>query len=95
LEPSRRYDGQAVTEHAVFSEFFSDEVINGMVIETNRYASQLKAQPNLPANARIRFYRDTDANEMRAFIALRIAMGLTPRPTVQYPFFSRQFILAY
>jgi len=92
LLPARvgvRYD----TEMDAFNVFFSDEMIECMVIETNRYAAQWKARPNLPRYARIHRWVDTDANEMRAFIALRIAMGLTKKNTASDYFTSTSFWL--
>ncbi len=66
-----------------------------MVIKTNRYAQQMKAQLNLPAYARIRFWTDTNADEIRAFIAIRMAMGLAPKCTIQDHFPAVSGFLAY
>ncbi len=92
LQPTMHY-AQPPTPIAVFSEFFSDEVIDDMVIETNRYAQQLleAERRDNPIRRDVRIYRwsDTDAAEMRAFIALRIAMGLGSRNQAGDYFSSR------
>ncbi len=92
LQPTMHY-AQPPTPIAVFSEFFSDEVIDGIVIETNRYAQQLleAERRDYPIRRDVRIYRwsDTDAAEMRAFLALRIAMGLAPRNQASDYFTSR------
>ena len=90
LQPTMQY-AQRPTPIAIFSEFFSDEVIDGMVIETNRYAQQLDAERrNYPVRRDVRIYRwnDTNAEEIRAFIALRISMGLSPKNQVKDYFTS-------
>ena len=50
-----------------------------MVEETNRYAHQWQNDPNVAPKSRIHRWQDTDRNEMNAFIAMRISMGLCPK----------------
>ena len=54
-----------------------------MTEETNRYADQyLEKHPDLPPQSRFRKWKDykTTKEEMKAFIALNIAMGLASKP---------------
>ena len=60
-----------------FMLFFPEDLFSLMVKQTNLFAEQLFAtHPNLTANA-------TTSSEMKAFVALQIAMGLNCKPTVQ------------
>lgn len=67
------------TELDCFMELFSLEMLQIMVLQTNLYAEQWQNRVNLEAGARVRSWVDTNVNEMKAFLALRIAMGLAPR----------------
>jgi hypothetical protein len=78
-----RYAAQP-TEIDTFGELFTDRMFEIMVLQTNLYAAQRLENPNLARSARIRRWFDTNVIEMKAFIALRIAMGLSPetRPVI-------------
>ena len=67
-----------------FKLFFPSEAFNLIANETNRYAAQyLDSHPNLPQNSRFLAWRVTSPDEMQAFVALQIAMGLCEKPTVE------------
>jgi len=61
----------------LFSRFFTDEVWELLVTETNRYAH---AHPSIKPTPR--GYDDVDVNEMEAFVGILILMGILrlPRP---------------
>ena len=79
LRPTKQYNQQIPSEIDTFSELFTDPMLGIMVRETNRYAAQWKLRPNLERDSRMHKWVDTTVDEMKAFIALRIAMGLSPR----------------
>ena len=68
-------------EVELFSKFFNDAVIELMVTETNRYADQAKAKQgeNATAHSRISQWKPTTVEEIKAFIALILVIGLTER----------------
>ena len=78
MKPTKIYDA-APSELDVFWDSFPQEMFDTMVDETNVYAHQWLNDPNLLPHARIRRWKDTNLNEMQAFIAMRIAMGLCPQ----------------
>ena len=82
LRPGTNYFDHVPTEDDVFTELFPYDVFHNMVTQTNLYAAQWLDRANLEPGARIRYWQDTNFDEMRAFIALRIAMGLAPRNQV-------------
>jgi len=66
-----------------YSRFVDDEVIEWMVLETNRYASQtLRDKSMVGPESRILKWVDTDAVEMRHFIGLVLWMGLVKMPSM-------------
>ena len=65
-----------------FKLFLTEEVLELMVTETNRYAAQSKASTKLP-KARIHEWYDTDQKEMECFIGILIWMGLSQYPSIE------------
>ena len=65
------------TPEDFFSLFFSDSVIDTLVLETNRYAEQSRsAKPsNMP-------WDPVSASQMKAFLGLHIAMGVSDLPEI-------------
>lgn len=55
-----------------FQRFFNEEVMNLLVVETNRYASENN----------ITFWSQTDAKELNAFLGIIIMMGLHNLPSI-------------
>ena len=58
---------------------FPDEAFTVISNETNRYAGQCLDTPVEPSS-RFHAWNDTSPNEIRAFVALEIAMGLCQKP---------------
>jgi hypothetical protein len=62
-----------------FHLFVTEELLNEMVIETNRYADQKGKITQLP-KARIKNWKNTNINEMKFFLGLQIWIGLVQMP---------------
>ena len=62
----------------IFCRFFTDEVWDLLVTETNRYA---RDHPSTKPNARV--YDDVDIDEMKAFIGVLILMGILRLPRLE------------
>ena len=67
-----------------FSLFFPDEALTLMAEETNRYAMQyLDSTCDFPQNSRFHKWHDTSVEQMKAYLALQIAMGLCQKPSLE------------
>lgn len=64
-----------------FLLFVDDDIMNLMVQETNKYASQKAERTNL-LQARIRQWKDTTTDELKIFLGIQIWMGLVQMPSV-------------
>jgi len=53
-----------------FHLFITSEILDVIVMETNRRAAQLAAQERARPHARLNKWYDTNADEMRVFVAL-------------------------
>lgn len=85
----------------LFECFFTDELINKIVVETNRYAEQYlnDNKENIKNQSRVKKWTATNANEIRTLLALLIIQGIcikpeyklyfTKRESIETPFFSR------
>lgn len=63
--------------------FFPDSVFDLMETEVNRFATQtLDTTADLPPRSRHCNWKDTDSAEMKAYVALNIAMGLRSKPNI-------------
>lgn len=65
-----------------FNLFFTPSLLESIVIETNRYASQFIQSHDLSDNSRIKKWTETNVQEIRAFIAVLLEMGITKKPTM-------------
>jgi len=66
-----------------YSRFVDNEVVEWMVLETNRYVSQkLRVKSIFRPESRLLKWVDTDAVEMRHFIGLVLWMGLVKMPSI-------------
>ena len=67
-----------------FSLYFTDNVINQMWRETNRYAEQyIQANAgNIRPHSIVHEWKPTDADEMKAFLGLCIIMGIIYKPRI-------------
>jgi len=72
------------TPYDIFSRFFDDEVIDVLVTETNRYYEQFinskGGKENLTKACRARSWNDVTNDEIRAFLAILLYMGLVKLP---------------
>lgn len=65
-----------------FKLFMPDAAFDLIAMETNRYAMQYFDDPtDLPPSSRFLKWKDTSRAEVKAFVALQIAMGLCQKPT--------------
>ncbi|XP_039300901.1 piggyBac transposable element-derived protein 1-like [Nilaparvata lugens] len=64
--------------------FVTEDVINYLVIETNRYANQRLANTRLSAGARMNKWVNTTVKEMKLFLGMIIYMGILVLPTVAH-----------
>ena len=63
-----------------FRLYFTDELIDLLVSETNRYADQYMDRNNVPPHSPVHMWTPTDRNEMCAFLGLSILMGIVYKP---------------
>ena len=68
---------ESMSQVDYFFLFFTDEVIDLLVNETNRYAEQVRK--NTPTAHRVCMWHDIDRCEMKAFLSLLLLTGLTKR----------------
>ncbi|XP_064601226.1 piggyBac transposable element-derived protein 4-like [Liolophura sinensis] len=69
----------------LFELFVTPELIDMMVTETNRYAAaEINKQRPLRRHSRLNDWRDTNAVEMKKFLALLLHMGPVSLPTIEH-----------
>ena len=60
-----------------------DGLVSLLVEQTNLYAHQyLESHPDLPPNSRAHDWRDVTVEEMRAWLALFLSMGIVRKATI-------------
>jgi len=64
--------------------FFDEEVLDFLVVETNRYAHQTLNAKILSQFSRLRKWSDVDRTEMRNFLGLILWMGLVKMPSLRH-----------
>lgn len=62
--------------------FFDEEILDFLIIETNRYASQSLRNRKLKAYSRLKKWTPIDRTEMRNFLDLVMWMGLVNMPSL-------------
>ncbi|CAI6357273.1 unnamed protein product [Macrosiphum euphorbiae] len=72
------YDG---TPYDFYCLFIDDEVLNLLLIETNRYARNLLLTPRAP-KSRLSKWVDVDIPEIKTFLGIVMWMGLNPLPSL-------------
>ena len=82
-----------------FNLFFSSDILELMVEETNIYAQLLRNHRQMTPRSRLQNWRDVSVPELKAFIGLVLNMGIIHVPTLQdywstdmtanIPFFSQ------
>ena len=66
----------------IFELFVTDEVVDYIVAETNRYASQVIDSQTVTRKSRLNVWRPTDRAEMRKFLGIVMLMGICPLPKI-------------
>jgi len=65
-----------------FHLFITSEIMDVIVVETNRRAAQLASQKHARPHARLNKWCDTNADEMHVFVALILYQGIIQKPTL-------------
>ena len=66
----------------IFELFITDEVVDCIVAETNRYASQVIDSQTVTKKSRLNAWRPTDRAEMRKFLGIVMLIGIFPLPKI-------------
>jgi hypothetical protein len=74
-----------------FSLFFSEELLNNIVVETNRYARRKISEFQLSPRSNWSSWSDVSVPEMKAFLGLIINIGLMSLPDIKY-YWSSEWI---
>ncbi|CAB3229490.1 unnamed protein product [Arctia plantaginis] len=64
----------------IYSLFLTDDIIDKIVEETNKYADKYLLEKEITAKSRSKAWKPTDANEMRQFFSIILTMGLNKVP---------------
>ena len=73
-----------------YRHFVTDELINLMVRETNRYAEQCLQTHQISRHSSLRQWKPTTCEEMLKFLGIIIEMGLVQMPKLSYYWSSSQ-----
>lgn len=68
LQMDIQHEGDNIDPIDVYKTIINKDVINLMVLETNRYAAQLLASKRLSRSSRLSRWRNTNNEEMEKFI---------------------------
>ena len=60
--------------------YFTEQVIDLVVMQTNRYAEQYIASHVLPPHSSINRWHPTDRDDMYTFLGLSVLMGIVYKP---------------
>ena len=63
-----------------FKLYFTDDVLDLLVVETNRYAEQYIQRNVVPPHSPVQNWTPTEKNEMLAFLGLTVLMGIVYKP---------------
>lgn len=64
----------------IYNLFVSDDIVDKIVEETNKYAEKCLLETEMTAKSRSKAWKPTDANEMRQFFSVILTMGLNKVP---------------
>ncbi|KAH7960506.1 hypothetical protein HPB49_020670 [Dermacentor silvarum] len=64
----------------IFEAYFDDELIDVIVVETNRYTSQLLNSSNLSRHSRFRKWSELTREELRVSLLLLLLQGIVHKP---------------
>lgn len=76
----------------IFETFFDDTIMEVMVRETNRYASQYLANPNIKEQSRVKKWKETNVDELRTLLGVLILQSVTMKPEYKMYFSRRESI---
>lgn len=65
-----------------FEHYLTEDVIDLMVVETNRNANYVISKRRLSRKSRLKDWKNTNPEEMRKFIGVLLYMGLVPLPRI-------------
>ena len=71
------------TEYQIFSYFFSSELMDMLVRETNRYAADHISRSDLKPNARAHRWTGINESDMNGFLAIIILQSIVRMPTYE------------
>ena len=76
---------QSITQSDLFRLFITNETFDLLVVETNRYAEQVKAArgQNAGPTSRVNKWKPVTFEEMKAFVAILLLIGLTKRSSFE------------
>lgn len=63
-----------------FSLYFDDEIVDYIVIETNRFADQFLERNELTPSSRVQDWKETNSSEIRVFLAILLYEGVVQKP---------------
>ncbi|GFY53141.1 piggyBac transposable element-derived protein 4 [Trichonephila inaurata madagascariensis] len=75
-----------------FELFFTDEIVNHIVTETNIFAAENLNKFKSKEHSRTHHWSETNANELRVFFATLILQGIITKPTVRMFWSKRKLI---
>ncbi|KFM59699.1 PiggyBac transposable element-derived protein 4, partial [Stegodyphus mimosarum] len=75
-----------------FELFFTDEIINHIVTETNIFAAENLNKFKSKEHSRTHHWSETNSNELRVFFAILILQGIITKPTVRMYWSKRKLI---
>lgn len=82
-KPGQQYDFDKTNPLGVFAQFVTEEIINLMVEETNRFARQLLAAAPVKRRSIMKKWVDCTPTEIKQFLGILIIMGLSPAPKLR------------
>lgn len=69
--------------YKIFRQFLTDEILDIIVVETNRYALQYTSFHQLRPRALLKKWTDTNRDEIKKFIAILMIMGIVHLPKMR------------
>lgn len=80
-------------ECGFFQQFFTDDLLEEIVVQTNVFAHFRLDQATLPQHSIWRDWRDVDLKEMKAYLGVVLNMALNAKPNIQ-DYFSKEWLNA-
>lgn len=69
--------------YKIFRQFLTDEILDIIVVETNRYALQYISSHQLRPRSLLKKWSDTNRDEIKKFIAILMIMGIVHLPKLR------------